>query len=128
VTVRSTWTYPAAAGSVTIARKDARRAVEHTDLAGVVELVTSELVTNALRHGSRLDDEIELCLDLGADGVTVRVSDGGVSLWDGTIGSGGDVESGRGLEIVSALAVKMGHDVRDGAQTVWALLAWEESR
>lgn len=123
----STWIYPATAGSVTLARKDARRRVEHTSLADTVELVVSELATNALRHGSCEGGEIELSLELGEVGVMVRVWDQGADLWDGSVGgSVGDVESGRGLEIVSALASKLGHDVQGDGQTVWALLAWEE--
>lgn len=124
--MQSMWTYPATESSVTTARKDTRRTVGHTPLAYTVELVVSELVTNALHHGSAPGDEIELSLELGEIGVMVRVWDRGVSVWDGTVSGGeSDEESGRGLGIVAALSAKFGHDVRDDGQTVWALLAWE---
>ena len=126
--MRSAWTYPVRAESVTAARRDARRVMADLPLAYEVELVVSELATNALRHGARHaeDGEIRLELIFGDDGVEVAVTDPGVLLWSGQAGPPDEAStSGRGLAIVEVLAAKLGHRMADGAQTVWALLPWE---
>jgi two-component sensor histidine kinase len=90
-----------------------------------VELIVSELVTNALRHGDAGDGEpARLALRLVGAEVVVEVFDASpvmprvvaASEWD---------EAGRGLQLVAALASSWGATpvVADGKQTgkrVWA--------
>jgi len=81
---------------------------DHT--RGVVELLTSELVTNAVRHGSSDPHESILfavrCLD--GDCVRVEVCDEGSGF--GQRGEGGELlePGGLGLLLVDALAARWG--------------------
>jgi anti-sigma regulatory factor (Ser/Thr protein kinase) len=96
-----------------------------TDLA---ELVVSELVTNALRHGVPSARKIvsEYCIRLRllaqAPFVMCMVTDPGHGipvLRDSDPGS----ESGRGLTVVDACSVRWGwHLLDEGGKVVWALL------
>jgi two-component sensor histidine kinase len=82
----------------------------------VVELLTSELVTNALLHASSAE---EMVIQLAATRVRVEVSD---SSPEPPVQRRIDVSaaSGRGLTIVDAIAVKWGVDRnRQGGKRVW---------
>ena len=109
----------------------ARRAlVGDLDAAGACEvtvcdagLVLSELVSNALRHGSPLPGRtFRVSWRLGAQSVEIAVSDGGGPTAP-TVAEPEKLEAGgRGLGIVERLSLRWG--VRDdGAETtVWAQL------
>lgn len=82
-------------------------------------LITSELVTNAVRHAGT---DITLRLERTPAGLVIAVDDG----------SGGDphivpaeqrLGGGRGLAIVEQLAAEWGVSTRTGGKTVWARLA-----
>lgn len=86
-------------------------------------LVTSELVTNAVRHGA---PDIELSLAVQPDRLRISVRDEGSSLpalpsqpWRA------ERASGRGLVIVAGTAADWGVNTADGApgKTVWADIA-----
>ena len=80
----------------------------------IVELLVSELVTNAVLHAHT---EIELTVrDLG-DCIRVEVSDDSPRLPE--LHPAGLTESGRGLQIVDALASRWGTEGRTGGKTVW---------
>jgi anti-sigma regulatory factor (Ser/Thr protein kinase) len=85
------------------------------ELADDVELVASELIANAVRHGAT---PVSLLVTAGEDqgtrSVTVHACDGGS--WDA---SDADENGGRGLLIVSAVSasVRVVHD-RPGTQVV----------
>ncbi|MEV7090578.1 ATP-binding protein [Streptomyces sp. NPDC093085] len=85
-------------------------------------LLLSELVTNALRHGSPPGREIAVTL-YRADGVfRVEVEDAGESLPNPRV-PGVEDERGRGLALVAALADDWGVTPRRGpGKRVWALL------
>lgn len=97
-------------------------------LADVAELVVSELVTNALRHGipsaCLLVSEhcVRLRLLAQAPFVMCMVTDPGADipvLRDSRPTS----ESGRGLNVVESCSVRWGwHLLDDGGKVVWALL------
>lgn len=90
-------------------------------------IIASELATNSLRHtpSGRPGGEIQVEVSGGDGWARIAVTDQGAGGWDGTLGqTGEDEETGRGLEIVAALASKMGHDVSERGQTVWAELMW----
>lgn len=88
---------------------------------GDVELMVSELVTNACQHSGRPAGRVHLVAVCGPDRLRVEVTDAG----GGTVPAPrrprtGDVR-GRGLLIVEALADNWGHiaDPDTGARTVW---------
>jgi hypothetical protein len=96
-----------------------------TDLA---ELVVSELVTNALRHGvpsaHKLVSEhcIRLRLLAQAPFVMCMVTDPGHDI-PVLRASGPTCESGRGLNVVESCSVRWGwHLLDEGGKVVWALL------
>ncbi|HEV2370603.1 MAG TPA: ATP-binding protein [Streptosporangiaceae bacterium] len=98
------------------------------DLTDVAELVASELVTNALRHGlpSARRSPIERPVRLGLLGhapyVLCTVTDPGCAL---PVLREVDLaaESGRGLTVVDACSVRWGwHPLDEGGKVVWALL------
>jgi anti-sigma regulatory factor (Ser/Thr protein kinase) len=81
----------------------------------VAELLTSEIVTNAVVHART---PIRLVLDLAAGLLRVGVSDG-ADASPSLRRSGPTEESGRGLMLVDALATRWGIDRDDGGKQVW---------
>jgi hypothetical protein len=119
--------FPSAESAVTVDRSAARHArrflddhwcVEHAALLrGHADLVVSELVTEAVTHGSppvRLTIECE-----GPDGVRIAVSDAdpnGPSFR--TVGP----EGAPGTNLVEVLSDEWGVATRPGGKTVWSRL------
>ncbi|BFP50042.1 ATP-binding protein (plasmid) [Kitasatospora sp. CMC57] len=84
-------------------------------------LVTSELVTNAVRHGG---ERITLRLHQQEAGCRVEVHDSGTNTLGPTPGCcTDDAENGRGLAIVSELSI-LGQSRNGGGTTAWADLTW----
>lgn len=97
-------------------------------LNDLAELVVSELVTNALRHGvppaRKLADDpcIRLRLLAQAPFVMCMVTDPGNDI-PVLRESGPAAESGRGLNVVESCCVRWGwHLLDEGGKVVWALL------
>ncbi|MEV0123431.1 ATP-binding protein [Streptomyces sp. NPDC050703] len=117
-------TEPASAPAARRFVRNAARAWEvPRDLVDTLEVVTSELVTNALVHGG--GETVTVALALTGRVLTLGVTDEG----RGPVGAaaGGlpeaapdEAESGRGLVIVSALADRWGRSRGPGGLTVWA--------
>lgn len=84
--------------------------------AGDVELITSELVGNAVRHGRR---EVTVLVGYDAGRLRVGVGDGSRQLPHARQANADDV-SGRGLLIVEALAAAVGVSHTVGGKRVWA--------
>lgn len=85
------------------------------------ELLTSEVVSNAIMHGA---PPLLLSVALGDDHLSVEVSDGSdvvPSLV--TADSEPDSVSGRGLRIVQLIATRWGIDTTDRGKTVWFRVA-----
>ncbi|MGP4111483.1 ATP-binding protein [Streptomyces sp. 4N509B] len=103
------WQFPARPASVGLARRAVVQALPpglRPCLSDDVRLLTSELVANAVQHGSRrADDVVELVL-WSADGhCWLAVSDTGAGLRTPTVTRpGADAETGRGLLLVDRLA------------------------
>jgi DNA-binding NarL/FixJ family response regulator len=81
----------------------------------VVELLTSELVTNAVRYG---DGRVRVTASTGHGRIRVAVSDGGEGVPVVRRSSTED-ESGRGLELVERLASDWGVEPLPVGKTVW---------
>ena len=119
---RASTTLPAVPTAPAAARAFARDAVEKGRATVHVDdlaLVVSELVTNAVIHGSG-DVTLELTMDEGA--VRVEVHDDS----PGTVGAierPPQAESGRGLLLVSRVATRWGTRSEGAGKVVWADLA-----
>jgi len=116
-----------------LAPAQARRSVEQLLLTrwyvrdqGFVDdvlLLTSELVTNAVRHGG---SAVTLHVALGSDVIEIAVEDGSALLptQPTALADNPYREGGRGLLIVSALASEWGIQAKpSGGKRVWARLA-----
>jgi anti-sigma regulatory factor (Ser/Thr protein kinase) len=84
------------------------------DLLYDILLVTSELVTNAVRHGGR---RCHLHLEKTPEHLRIEVSDGSAVLPQPREDAD---EGGRGLAIVDAVAGGWGVSERDDGKSVWA--------
>lgn len=109
-----TLTLDGAASEIRRARRAVRGALEpHADAASVddAELLTSELVTNAVLHAR---PPVRLVGQVSAEHVVVVVGDAGR-------GPGGHPRDnhGRGLSIVRAVSQRCGSWVSDSGSTVW---------
>jgi anti-sigma regulatory factor (Ser/Thr protein kinase) len=122
--------FPSIPESVRIARLHVRAALGFHGLgeyADDAEIITSELVTNAVQHVR--DDGtgtivVTLARVLNPAAVTVVVSD---SSSQGPIrrDTSADSDHGRGLQIVEALSAHWGWRQEDGGKAVFAVLARE---
>ncbi|GAA3803479.1 hypothetical protein GCM10022403_041870 [Streptomyces coacervatus] len=110
--------------SVALARHRTTRLVAewgHPHLAGDVALVASELMTNALLHGSLRDRLIRLRIIATAAMLRVEVSDPRGERLPCPRDATGEDQFGRGLALVGALADGWGVAPRVGVgKTVWA--------
>lgn len=87
-------------------------------LSDSAELLTSEVVTNALVHG---DSDVDVCLRMYPDHlrVEVRDSDSHPAMLMDLGPEEGSAEGGRGILIVSALASSWGNSPSGRGKTVW---------
>ncbi|WP_169809402.1 ATP-binding protein [Actinomadura chibensis] len=92
---------------------------------GDVELMVSELVTNACEHSGRPHGRVSLVAVCGPERLRVEVTDAGGGTVPAPRRPDADDVRGRGLLIVAALSDGWGHlaDPDTGARTVWVELA-----
>ena len=116
-------TYPGRPEHVRQVRADMRRLLDGCPIADDVILCISELAANAALHshsrrpGGTFSVRIESC-----PGANVRIEvedDGGP--W---IASAPDPASGRGLDIIRALAAEWGITTSPAGRAVWARINW----
>ncbi|MEU9186121.1 ATP-binding protein [Streptomyces sp. NPDC048484] len=115
--------YTPLARSVTLARRRAARLVTergHPALAGDVTLVVSELMTNALLHGSLRDRLIRVRISLTAAVLRVEVSDPRGKRLPCPRSAEDTDQFGRGLLLVGALAERWGCEPRAVGKAVYA--------
>jgi two-component sensor histidine kinase len=115
--------FPAIAQSVVEARRFVTDSIVHVprDVTDTLLVITSELVSNCIRHGATT---FEVRIDQLPDRILVETEDDG----DGepVVRSPAPTEtSGRGLQIVKALSDSWGvvRKSRSSGKTVWAVLA-----
>ncbi len=122
---------PSAPASVARVRKLLRR-----DLASLpaetreeAAIVASELVCNAVRHGSGLEDgKVAVQWAIGERGVEITVTDGGGPSVPAMRVAPPTATWGRGLSIVAQLTSGWGVDRVAGRTTVWAVIPVPEQR
>ncbi|HEX2905178.1 MAG TPA: ATP-binding protein [Jatrophihabitans sp.] len=115
-----------APSSAAVARRSVSAAFERAGLSAEqafdAALIASELVGNAVRHGSPLPSgQLAVEWTLAADGYTISVTDGGSTGSEIVPREADSLDpSGRGLMIVAALSQDWGVASGDGRTTVWA--------
>ena len=122
--------FPSIPESVRMARFHVRAALGFHELgeyADDAEAITSELVTNVIRHVCSDGSEtvgVILARTWNPESVTVVVSD---SSPEGPVmrEAPADSERGRGLQIVEALSAHWGWHPQDGGKEIFAVLAKE---
>ncbi len=108
------------------ARREVATSLSGTDLAHLTndaQLVVSELVSNALLHGS---PPIRLGIDIGSDRVRLAVFDASATP-PGRNSTGEAAMTGRGLMVVEALTVRRGVERHGPGKQVWAELSGDAS-
>lgn len=111
-------TYGADPASAAAARRDLRRVLAGAATAGVldvVELLTTELVGNAIRHAHRA---ARVSAHIGTGRLRVSVTDDGPGI-PVVRQADPDAESGRGLELVELLSEEWGVEAHQPGKTVW---------
>jgi Signal transduction histidine kinase len=116
-------TFPSAPVSIPQARRYTMNALTGVapEVAEVATLLVSELATNSVRHAAT---EFTVSIDRDPDGIRIAVTDAGDA--QPRLRSPGPLEhSGRGLQIVSALADDWGvtEMVDRPGKTVWFVVA-----
>ncbi len=122
-------TLPGIPAIVPAARRFVRGIAADCPAADDLELITAELVSNAIRHTPAGQDggQFTLTVRTGPGWARIEVSDPGTGRWHPLIADADDdTDYGRGLAIVAALAEKFGHDARAAGQIVWAEITWPE--
>lgn len=118
-------TFPGLPAIVPSARRFVRGLLEGSPRAVDMELIASELITNAIMHTPAGNGgEFTVCVRTGEGWARVEVSDPCTGQWHARPAGRPDDEYGRGLAIVAALSDKFGHDATPGGQTLWAEAHW----
>lgn len=110
------------AGSIAAARKMVR-ALTHghpDDVSAVAELLTDELLTNAVVHGG---GEFTLAAGIEGGWLRVVVSDSTPTAPVTVFGPGHDLDGGRGMTIVNSLATRWGVERSGSDKAIWFELA-----
>lgn len=111
---------PAGLRAPTMARAAVREALDAqvSDVSHTVELLVSELVTNAVLHAR---STATVRIDAGRDAIRVEVEDSGLRLPDVALAAVADLadEKGRGLQLVARLTDRFGWTELAAGKVVW---------
>lgn len=121
------FTLPSTPYSVQMARFYVRAALRYHNLGDYTEdaqTVTSEIVTNAVKHSDAQTIGLELTSLEGAKALAIVVTDPS-PLPPVQRNPAGDAECGRGLHIVAALSVRWGWRPQGVGKAVFAILTSE---
>jgi anti-sigma regulatory factor (Ser/Thr protein kinase) len=112
---------------VAVARQLVRAALEHSPRVRDVELIISELVTNAINHtpSGGVGSLVTLRIRANTGWARIEISDLGSTSWSTPGSRGVEDERGRGLVIVNSLADRSGHEPADGGHVSWAEVRWD---
>jgi hypothetical protein len=116
-----TGVFPGRADQVGKVRRQVARYLAGCPAAYDALIVLSELVTNAVLHSGSRHDFFTVRAELADHHARLIVEDAG-GTWQQPGPAGSD--SGRGLQIVAALANAWGIDGDDRGRAVWARLTW----
>ena len=101
-----------------LAVAEAAGSLEIEPLTDELQLVVSELVTNAVRYAA---PPVEVEIEAGEDTVTVAVVDGSPGR-PGPLPASTDAEGGRGLLLIDLMAAETGVRPQPPGKTIWAAL------
>jgi anti-sigma regulatory factor (Ser/Thr protein kinase) len=118
---------PGVPAIVAVARRLVRAALQHSPRCDDIELVTSELMTNAIRHTPSGEAGSVVTLRIrGREGwARVEVADLGSPSWAEPEPAAMEDERGRGLSIIQVLADRSGHEPEADGQVSWAEIHWD---
>jgi anti-sigma regulatory factor (Ser/Thr protein kinase) len=118
---------PGVPAIVALARQLVRAALEDCPRRDDIELVTSELMTNAIRHtpSGEAGSLVTLRIRARAGRARIEVGDSGNASWAEPAPAAADAECGRGLGIIQMLADRAGHEPAAGGQVSWAEMHWD---
>lgn len=124
-----TQTYPGLLSMVPAVRAFVRGLLDSSPRQNDAELIASELAANALRHtpsggpGGRL----VVTVSVRPGWARIALTDSGIETWARPAPVPDMVsEYGRGLHIIEQIADKLGHDIAEDGQTVWAEVIWSQ--
>lgn len=121
-------TYPGTPENVTAARRLVRAVLAHSPRVRDLELIASELITNAICHtpSGQQRGTFTITIRHRPGRARLEVTDLGTLPWRLALPSRDEMnEHGRGLQIVTALADDVGYGVGPGdSQIIWADVTW----
>ncbi|HEY3733351.1 MAG TPA: ATP-binding protein [Streptosporangiaceae bacterium] len=123
-------TFPGLAAIVPSARRFVRGVLDGRPRAHDLELIASEMISNAIRHtpAGAPGGTFTLTVQAGRRQARIEVSGPASGEWQHDRDAGcPDDEDGRGLAIIAALADTFGHHADSAGQTVWAQVTWPQT-
>lgn len=120
--------YPGLPAMVPAIRAFVRGLLDGSPRVADAELVASELAGNSLRHTSSggVGGELFIAVAMRPGWARISVADAGSGQWNRPEAVlDGVTEYGRGLFLVEEVADKIGHDVTETGQTMWAEFTWD---
>ena len=124
----TSFTYPGTPENVAAARRLVRAVLAHSPRVHDLELIASELLTNAICHtpSGQQRGTFTITIRRRPGGARLEVTDLGTLPWRPARPNRDEMtEHGRGLQIVLALADEVGYGVGSGdSQIIWADVTW----
>lgn len=121
-----TQTYPGLPSMVPAIRAYVRGLLNGSPRTDDAELIASEFAGNAIRHtpSGAPGGQIAITVTARPGWARIACRDAGAGDWTRPAPTEALGDYGRGLVLVDALADKVGHDLNEDGQTMWAELIW----